>query len=225
MTDSLVVLRREIAGCALCPRLRNWCEEVARTKRRAYIDCDYWGKPVPGFGDPEARVLVIGLAPGAHGANRTGRVFTGDSSGDWLYRAMYQTGFANQPVSSSRDDGLELKGAWVTASVRCAPPDNKPTTAEVLQCRPYLEREIALLNGVRVVVALGRLAFDNYLALLRGQGVSVGRHEFGHDAEHRLASGLPVLISSYHPSRQNTQTGRLSESMLRAVFERARKLM
>jgi uracil-DNA glycosylase family 4 len=225
MPDSLVVLRREIVDCELCPTLRNWCEEVARTKRRAYRECSYWGKPVPGFGDPKARVLVIGLAPGAHGANRTGRVFTGDSSGDWLYRAMHQTGFANQPVSSSRDDGLALKGAWVTASVRCAPPDNKPTAAEVLQCRPYLEREIALLGGVRVVVALGRLAFDNYQALLRGQGISVGRHEFGHDAEHRLGTELPVLISSYHPSRQNTQTGRLTEAMLRAVFERARKLM
>ncbi len=225
MADSLVVLRQEIVNCGLCPRLRGWCEEVARTKRRAYRECVYWGKPVPGFGDPEARLLVIGLAPGAHGANRTGRVFTGDSSGDWLYRAMHQTGFANQLVSVSRDDGLELKGAWVTASVRCAPPDNKPTPGEVVQCRPYVEREIALLKEVKVVVVLGRLAFDNYLALLRGQGHDAGRHEFAHDAEHQLGAGLPVLISSYHPSRQNTQTGRLTEKMLRAVFERARKLM
>ncbi len=225
MTDSLVVLKQEIVTCGLCPRLRGWCEEVARVKRRAYRDCAYWGKPIPGFGDPKARLLVIGLAPGAHGANRTGRVFTGDSSGDWLYRAMRQTGFANQPVSISRDDGLELKGAWVTASVRCAPPANKPTPAEVVQCRPYLEREIALLKDVNVVVALGRLAFDNYLALLRGQGRAAGRHEFAHDAEHHPGAGLPALISSYHPSRQNTQTGRLTETMLRAVFERARKLM
>lgn len=225
MADSLVVLKREIVDCELCPRLRGWCEEVARTKRRAYRECDYWGKPVPGFGDPKARLLVIGLAPGAHGANRTGRVFTGDSSGDWLYRAMHQTGFANQPVSISRDDGLEMKGAWVTATVRCAPPDNKPARAEILECRRYLEREIGLLKEVRVVVALGRLAFENYLALVRGEGRGACREGFAHDAEHRFGAGMPVLISSYHPSRQNTQTGRLTETMLRAVFERARGLV
>jgi uracil-DNA glycosylase family 4 len=225
MADSLDLLNRQIVACGQCPRLRAWCEDVARTKRRAYKECEYWGNPVTGFGDPMARLLVIGLAPGAHGANRTGRVFTGDSSGDWLFRAMHQTGFANQPASVSRADGLELNGAWVTASVRCAPPDNKPSREEVLACRPYLEREIALLTKMKVVVALGRLAFDNYLALLRGQGHAVQRCEFAHDALCKLGPGMPVLISSYHPSRQNTQTGRLTEPMLWAVFERARKLL
>lgn len=225
MHDGLPALNREIVVCGLCPRLRDWCEEVARTKRRAYRDCEYWGSPVTGFGDPKARLLVIGLAPGAHGANRTGRVFTGDSSGDWLYRAMHQTGFANRPESVSLDDGLELKDAWVTASVRCAPPVNKPSREEILTCRPYLEREIAFLKEVRVVIALGRLAFDNYLALLRGQGHAIPRCEFAHGALYKLGPGLPVLISSYHPSRQNTQTGRLSATMLRAIFERARNLM
>ena len=223
MRDSLAVLNREIESCALCPRLRQWCEEVARTKRRAYRDCDYWGRPVTGFGDAKARLLVVGLAPGAHGANRTGRVFTGDSSGDWLYRAMHEAGFANQPQSVSRNDGLMLNGAWVTASVRCAPPDNKPSRNEVLTCRPYLDREIALLRQVKVVVALGRLAFDNYLALLRGRGHAVGRYDFAHCKVHELGEGLPVLISSYHPSRQNTQTGRLTREMLGSVFQHARQ--
>lgn len=225
MADSLQLLKREIVACGRCPRLRRWCEEVARTKRRAYRDCDYWGKPVTGFGDPMARLLVIGLAPGAHGANRTGRVFTGDSSGDWLYRAMHQTGFANQAESVSRDDGLALKDAWVTATVRCAPPDNKPSREEVLACRAFLEREMDLLRDIKVVIALGRLAFDNYLGLLRGQGHDVARLEFAHDAAHELGAGLPRLISSYHPSRQNTQTGRLTEPMLMEVFDRARRLL
>lgn len=225
MRDSLVRLSREIESCELCPRLRQWCREVARTKRRAYRECEYWGRPVTGFGDAKARLLVIGLAPGAHGANRTGRVFTGDASGDWLYRAMHEAGFANQAESVERGDGLELIDAWVTASVRCAPPENKPTGDEVLRCRQYLEREIGLLRQVKVVVALGRLAFDNYLALLRSQGHAVGRHEFAHCKVHELGEGLPALISSYHPSRQNTQTGRLTREMLGSVFERARQLL
>jgi uracil-DNA glycosylase family 4 len=225
MRDSLAVMNREIEACELCPRLRQWCEQVARTKRRAYRDCEYWGRPVTGFGDAKARLLVIGLAPGAHGANRTGRVFTGDSSGDWLYRAMHEAGFANQPQSVSRNDGLILNDAWVTASVRCAPPDNKPSREEILACRPYLERELGLLRQVKVLVALGRLAFDNYLALLRSGGHEVGRHEFAHCKVHEIGEGLPKLISSYHPSRQNTQTGRLTREMLGSVFERARQLL
>lgn len=225
MRDSLCELGREIESCESCPRLRQWCEEVAKTKRRAYRDCDYWGRPVTGFGDAKARLLVIGLAPGAHGANRTGRVFTGDASGDWLYRAMHEAGFANQAESVHRGDGLKLRDAWVSASVRCAPPDNKPSREEIVACRPYLEREIRLLGNVKVVIALGRLAFDNYLALLRGQGHGVGRHEFAHGRAHETGPGLPVLISSYHPSRQNTQTGRLTKEMLRSVFDLARRLL
>lgn len=215
--DSLRVLEREIVECERCPRLRAWCREVARVKRRAFLDWDYWGKPVPGFGDPAARLLVVGLAPAAHGANRTGRVFTGDKSGDWLYRAMWQTGFANQAESTHRGDGLELRDAWISASVRCAPPDNKPTTEEIATCRPYLEREVALLKNVRVVVALGRLAFDNW------QRVSGRKSKtaFGHDVLHDMGDGAPALITSYHPSQQNTSTRKLTEPMLRAVFERA----
>ena len=192
-------------------------------KRRAYQDQPYWGKPVPSFGDPEARLLVIGLAPGAHGANRTGRVFTGDKSGDWLYRAMHRAGFASQPTSTSIDDGLVLHDAYVAASVRCAPPDNKPLTEEVARCRPYLERELAAMSSVRVVIALGKLAFDNYLAILKDAGVIASRaaFPFGHNVAHVTAPGHPLLIGSYHPSQQNTSTGKLTEAMLDDVFRRA----
>ncbi len=220
MSRELVRIGREIETCEHCRRLRDYCADVARTKRRAYLDWEYWGRPVAGFGDPKARVFILGLAPGAHGANRTGRVFTGDKSGDWLYRALWQTGFANQPTSRDREDGLELRDAWVSASVRCAPPDNKPLREEIAACRPYLERELAAMPQVRVVVALGRLAFDNYLA-----GRRLGL-VFAHNAEHQLpGKGEPLLISSYHPSQQNTSTGKLTEPMLRAVFERARRLV
>ncbi|MGH9674108.1 MAG: uracil-DNA glycosylase, partial [Bryobacteraceae bacterium] len=193
-------LTREIVACDLCPRLRVYCAEVARLKRRAYLDWDYWGRPVPSFGDPEARLLVIGLAPAAHGANRTGRMFTGDRSGDFLYRALYETGFASQPSSRSRDDGLALRDAWITAVVHCAPPDNKPTVEEIRTCRRWIEREIDLLKRVRVVVALGRIAFDVYLSLLRDRGIIVSRapFAFGHNVAHPLS---PALISSYHPSQ------------------------
>ncbi|MBI5085089.1 MAG: uracil-DNA glycosylase [Acidobacteria bacterium] len=227
MTGSLARLEARIVNCEQCPRLRDHCREVARVKRRAYRDRDYWGRPVPGFGDPLARLLVLGLAPGAHGANRTGRVFTGDRSGDWLYRALWQTGFANQPTSRDRDDGLRLDGAWVSSAVRCAPPDNKPLPAEIAACRPFLAREIALLPRVRVVVALGRIAFDSYLALAReaGRGAALARLQFAHDRQHQPTDGGPVLVSSYHPSQQNTSTGRLTEAMLRAVFERARSIL
>jgi uracil-DNA glycosylase family 4 len=222
---ALEVLQREIIRCELCPRLVAYRAEVGRTKRRAYRDWGYWAKPVPGFGDPGARLLLIGLAPGAHGANRTGRMFTGDSSGDFLYRALFETGFASQPTSKSRDDGLRLIDAYMSAAVRCAPPDNKPTVQEIATCRPYLERELALLKNVRVVVALGRIAFDVYLGILRDQGKIPRRSDFtfAHDAEHLTGPGTPLLLSSYHPSQQNTSTGKLTAPMLRSVFDRARR--
>lgn len=219
----LQILSNEVVACERCPRLREYCERVAREKRRAYRDQEYWGRPVPPFGDPKARLLVIGLAPAAHGGNRTGRVFTGDRSGDFLFRALYENGFASQPNSVSRDDGMKLQDAYITAVVRCAPPDNKPLPSEFRNCRPYLERELDLLKNLRVVVALGRIAFDTYLAILRDRGVIRSRSEysFGHDREYGLS---PVLISSYHPSQQNTSTGKLTAEMLHAVFARARRL-
>jgi uracil-DNA glycosylase family 4 len=222
---ALEILQRDIVTCELCPRLVAYRAEVGRLKRRAYRDWDYWAKPVPGFGDPSARLLLIGLAPGAHGANRTGRMFTGDSSGDFLYKILFDAGFASQPESKSRDDGLKLTDAYISAAVRCAPPDNKPTVEEIRTCRPYLERELALLKNVQVNVALGRLAFDVYLGILRDQGKIERRSGFvfAHNAEHRTGEGQPLLISSYHPSQQNTSTGKLTESMLRAVFQRARR--
>lgn len=213
------ILHRDIVTCGLCPRLRAHCAAIAETKRRAYRDEDYWGKPVPGFGDPDARLLIVGLAPGAHGANRTGRMFTGDKSGDFLYAALHHTGFASQPESRHAADGLELRGAYITASARCAPPDNKPLPAEIRACRPYLERELKLLGGVRAVVALGRIAHDNYLETI---GQTRARFPFAH---HRVHPLQPPLIDSYHPSQQNTSTGRLTMSMLQAVFETARHLI
>lgn len=224
-SNPLQILQQEIIRCEKCPRLTAYRAEVGRVKRRAYRDWDYWAKPVPGFGDPRARLLLIGLAPGAHGANRTGRMFTGDSSGDFLYKVLFATGFASQPTSTSRDDGLKLIDAYISAVVRCAPPDNKPTVEEIRTCRPYLERELALLKHVEVVVALGRIAFDVYLGILRDQGKIARRSafRFAHNAAYRPAPGLPLLISSYHPSQQNTSTGKLTEPMFRAVFERARR--
>jgi len=200
-------------------------EQVGRTKRRAYQDWDYWARPVPGFGDPKARLLLIGLAPGAHGANRTGRIFTGDSSGDFLYRALFETGFASQPDSVSRDDGLRLMDAYISAAVRCAPPENKPLPEEVLNCRPYLERELELLKNLRVVIALGRLAFDAYLSILRAQGKIARRSGFvfAHGQEYRTGPNQPLLICTYHPSQQNTFTGKLTQPMLQAVFRKARR--
>ncbi len=218
-------LTEKVITCRACPRLVAWREEVARTKRRAYQGWEYWGRPVPGFGDREARLLIVGLAPGAHGANRTGRMFTGDDSGAWLMRALHRFGFANQPTTERRDDGLRLHDAYITAVVRCVPPKNRPTAQEIANCRPFLQREIELLTRVRVTVALGRIAFDGYLAALRGMGHDLPRYRFGHGALYHLPGGLPCLLASYHPSRQNTQTGRLTEAMLDAIFERARALV
>jgi len=224
---ALEILNRKIVECRKCPRLVAYRAEVGRTKRRAYLDWDYWAKPVPGFGDPNARLLLIGLAPGAHGANRTGRIFTGDSSGAFLYKAMFDTGFASQPTSVSRDDGLELLDAYISAAVRCAPPDNKPLPEEIRNCRPYLEKDLELLKNIRVVIALGKLAFDDYLAILRAQGKITRRADFvfAHNREHHNGPGQPTLISSYHPSQQNTSTGKLTEKMFRAVFLRAKDLL
>ena len=220
--DTLKILASEVVACTLCPRLVAHRRYMAQIKRRAYLDWDYWGKPVPPFGPANARLLIVGLAPAAHGGNRTGRMFTGDRSGDFLYRALYETGFASQPQSQSRDDGLTLTDAYITAAVRCAPPDNKPTPEEFLTCRPYLKRELDLLKNLRVVVALGKLAFDAYLGILRDRGVIRSRaaFAFGHGAMHDIPNA-PVLIASYHPSQQNTSTGKLTAEMLRQVFERA----
>lgn len=223
---NLEVLQNYVIHCTRCPRLRDYCLKIAAEKRRAYRDWEYWGLPLPSFGDPQARLLIIGLAPAAHGGNRTGRMFTGDRSGDWLYRALYQTGFANQPQSISRNDGLELHGAYVSAAVRCAPPGNKPLPQEIRNCRGYLNSELDLLRNLRVVVALGKIAFDTYLDLLKLRGLVRSRaaFAFGHNRQFTTAPGQPVLISSYHPSQQNTSTGKLTETMLRAVFQRARRI-
>ena len=217
--NALKVLRDRIIACERCPRLREYCREVARVKRRAYLDQDYWGRPVPPFGEADARLLVVGLAPAAHGGNRTGRMFTGDRSGDYLYRALYQTGFATQPASVSRDDGQRLTGAYITAVARCAPPGNKPAPEEIRNCREYLLRELEILKDLRVVVALGKIAFDNYLAAV---GLRPAHFVFGHNREFDLQ---PVLLSSYHPSQQNTSTGKLTETMLLDVFRRAREIV
>ncbi|HUG81245.1 MAG TPA: uracil-DNA glycosylase [Bryobacterales bacterium] len=217
----------KVVSCERCPRLRQHCLEVAQVKRRAFRDWTYWGRPVPSFGDAQARLLIIGLAPAAHGANRTGRMFTGDSSGDFLYRTLYETGFASQPVSTHRGDGLVLRDAYITAAAHCAPPGNKPTREEFELCRPYLEEEIELLLNVKVVIVLGRLALDTYLKILldRGQIERRSTYAFGHAARHRLPSGLPNLLCSFHPSRQNTQTGRLTPAMFLQVFRLARRLI
>ena len=223
MSDSLASIRREILGCALCPRLVAWREDSARNPPRRFQGESYWARPVPAFGDPAARVLIVGLAPAAHGGNRTGRMFTGDASGDFLYRALYETGFANRPASRSRADGLELAGAMITAAARCAPPGNRPEPEELERCRPYLARELTALRNVRVLVALGAIAFDACLRVLQDSGLALPRPrpKFRHGARHAL--GTYVLIASYHPSQQNTFTGKLTPAMLRAIFRRARR--
>ena len=218
-------LNFRIVACERCPRLRAYSAEVARVRRRAYADWEYWGKPVPSFGDPGARVMVLGLAPGAHGSNRTGRPFTGDGSGDFLFPALHEAGFASQPKAVSRNDGMKLSNLWISAVVRCAPPANKPTPEEQRNCAPWLDEEIGLLPGLRVVVCLGKIAFDGFLGhLLRaGQIPSRTGFTFRHGAEYALPGGL-TFIASYHPSLQNTNTGKLTRPMFLAVFTRARQL-
>jgi uracil-DNA glycosylase len=222
----LDAVERRVVACRRCPRLVAYRRRIAREKKREFRDQTYWGRPVPGFGDPRARLLVVGLAPAAHGGNRTGRVFTGDSSGDWLYEALHRYGFANRPTSLALDDGLRLIDCWITASARCAPPDNKPAPAELASCRPYLEAEIRLLGNVRIVVALGRIAHGTWL---RAAGwwerlPADGRPPFAHGAESNLPDGV-TFIASYHPSRQNTNTGKLTRAMWHRVFARARRIL
>jgi uracil-DNA glycosylase family 4 len=222
--DSLAALNARIVTCERCPQLRTYCAEVARVRRRAYADHDYWGKPVPSFGDEQARVLVLGLAPGAHGSNRTGRPFTGDGSGDFLYPALYEAGFASQPKAVSRDDGMKLKHLWISAVVRCAPPGNKPALDELRNCASWLDEEIALLSKLRVVVCLGKIAFDGFLnhQLRAGRIAARAGFEFRHGAEYAMPGGI-TLLASYHPSLQNTNTGKLTRAMFLEVFERARQ--
>jgi len=225
LPDWLCQLNEEVIGCTRCPRLVEYRQRVAREKRRAYRDCQYWGRPVPGFGDPLARVLVLGLAPGAHGSNRTGRPFTGDASGKFMYPVLYQTGFSNQPHATDRDDGLVLKDLYITAAVRCAPPGNKPLPQELTNCAPYLDRELEGLRNVKVVVALGRIGFDAYLNYLkrRGQLPSRKPYIFRHGAAYPMAHGH-TLLASYHPSNQNTQTGKLTRPMFLKIFKKARQI-
>jgi uracil-DNA glycosylase family 4 len=223
---TLQAVREHIVACELCPRLRQYCQTIARDKKAAHREDVYWGRPVPGFGDPEARVLVIGLAPAAHGANRTGRVFTGDApggSGDFLMRAMHRHGFANKPTSRHNGDGLALVDAFIAAAVRCAPPDNKPTPEEILRCHAHLAAEVSALRQVQVVVALGRIAFESYWRLLADRGIFVRpRPAFGHGVVHRT-EGAPPVICSYHPSRQNTNTGKLTPAMMARIFALTRR--
>jgi len=223
--DWLTVLNRDVISCTRCPRLVEYREKIAREKRRAYLAWDYWGKPVPGFGDPKARVLVMGLAPGAHGSNRTGRPFTGDASGNFMYPVLYETGFANQPNATDRNDGLELIDLYITAAVRCAPPDNKPLPSELANCSTFLDRELAGLDRVTVIVALGKIGFDAYLNYLKRRGLLKSKKDFvfGHGLSYAMPEGK-TLLASYHPSNQNTQTGKLTRAMFVKIFQQARKL-
>ncbi len=237
----LTILNREVVTCTRCPRLVEYREKIAREKRRAYRDWEYWGKPVPGFGDPEARVLVMGLAPGAHGSNRTGRPFTGDASGNFMYPVLYETGFANQPNATDRNDGLKLTDLYITAAVRCAPPDNKPLPQELAECSHFLDREMAGLKQVKVVVALGKIGFDAYLNYVKrylthpsaksaeewgtqagGAQFSKKVYVFKHGVHYQMPNGR-ILLASYHPSNQNTQTGKLTRDMFMKIFKEAAK--
>src|SRR5579864_1997505 len=220
----LVNLNSEVIACTRCPRLVAYREQIAREKRKAYREWEYWGRPVPGFGDPNGRVIVLGLAPGAHGSNRTGRPFTGDASGKFMYPVLHETGFANQPTATDRDDGLTLKDLYITAAVRCAPPDNKPLPTELLACSSFLDRELAGLENVKVVVALGKIGFDAYLNYLKRRGLLKGKkgYVFGHGARYQTPNGK-VLLASYHPSNQNTQTGKLTRQMFLEIFKQAAK--
>jgi uracil-DNA glycosylase family 4 len=222
----LSVLNQEIISCGKCQRLVEYREKVAREKRRAFREWTYWGKPVPGFGDPNAALLILGLAPAAHGANRTGRVFTGDRSGEFLYAALYKAGFANRPISLRRDDGLRLKNAYIAATIRCAPPANKPLPSEIMNCRSYLVRELEILQ-TRAVLALGKIAWDAYLEILKQRGLIASRaaFHFAHGAETELPDGGPRLFGVYHPSQQNTQTGRVTPAMYSQVLRRIRRFL
>lgn len=224
--NSLDRLNDAIVACRRCPRLVRWREAAAQKPPRRYLGMEYWAKPLPGFGVPSARLLIVGLAPAAHGGNRTGRIFTGDRSGDWLYGALYVAGFANQPTSDHRDDGLKLSDCYVTAAVRCAPPDNKPTSMEFKRCRPYLVQELKLLRHVRVVIALGKIAFDAFLLAYQENGgvVPRPRPKFGHGRSVNLPQG-PRLICSYHPSQQNTFTGKLTRPMFESIFAQAKAVL
>jgi uracil-DNA glycosylase family 4 len=220
--DWLTVLNHDVVTCTRCPRLVKYREDVARVKRRAYLDWEYWGKPVPGFGDPQAQVLVMGLAPGAHGSNRTGRPFTGDASGNFMYPVLHETGFANQATARDRNDGLKLINLYITAAVRCAPPDNKPLPSELVACSVFLDRELAGLEKVKVVVALGKIGFDAYLNYVKRRGLLAGKkaYVFKHGATYEMPDGK-VLLASYHPSNQNTQTGKLTREMFVKIFQQA----
>ena len=224
--SALCVVTEEIIVCRKCPRLVAHREKMAREKRRAYLEWTYWGKGVPGFGDPDAELFLLGLAPGAHGSNRTGRMFTGDRSGDFLYAALHQAGFANQANCTDRDDGLELKNAYISAAARCAPPDNKPLPAELASCRGYLSRELEIIRP-KVVLALGKIAWDTYLGILQSQGVirSRAKYSFAHGAEAKLPAGHPLLIGVYHPSQQNTQTGKVTLAMYARVLGRINRYL
>ncbi len=224
--QALKILAEEVAACRKCPRLVRYREKVAHEKRRAFRGWTYWGKPVPGFGDPQAKLLVLGLAPAAHGGNRTGRIFTGDRSGDFLYAALYSAGFANQPTSRHRDDGLQLKNTYIAAACRCAPPENKPLRRELSNCRGYLEREMEILKP-KAILALGKIAWDAYLEILKRQGVVASRalFKFAHGAEAEVAPGSPRLFGAYHPSQQNTQTGRLTPAMYASVLRRIHRFL
>lgn len=225
MSESFEKLHEEIIACRLCPRLVEHRETIAKEKRAAYRHWTYWGKPITGFGDRHARLLIVGLAPAAHGGNRTGRIFTGDGSADFLMRALYECGFANQPTSRTCDDGLVLSDAYIVAVARCAPPDNKPLPAEILNCRPFLLREAALLPRIRAVLALGKIGMDGYIDALRTSHPQLKRPKFGHGAEFEQPDDLPRLFLSYHPSRQNTQTGRLTPDMLSSVLRGVRAFL
>ena len=224
--NALQALSQEVCLCRKCPRLVEYRERVAREKRRAYREWTYWGRPLPGFGDPNAELLILGLAPAAHGGNRTGRIFTGDRSGDFLYKALYNAGFASQPTSVHRDDGLRLRRAYVAAVVRCAPPANKPLLSELLNCRGYLERELEILRP-RAILALGKIAWDAYLAILKREGriASLAAYKFGHGTEAVLPGGEPHLFGAYHPSQRNTQTGLLTEAMYTQVLKRIHQFL
>lgn len=225
MTETLKALEAELIQCRRCPRLVAWREEIAQTKRKAYRDETYWGRPVPGFGDPQARILIVGLAPGAHGSNRTGRMFTGDASGDFLFPALHRAGFANQPTAQHIGDGLTLQDVFITAICRCAPPKNRPYVREIKNCLPWMKSEMDRLPRLQGFVALGQIAFDGIRRLYKGMGTDLPKLEFGHNQLYRLGDGLPWLLSSYHPSQQNTLTGRLDEAMFDAIWTRARSLL